>query len=205
MWLRQEYKKGSRKKIDFWPIKRENVSEFTETFSLFVLFVPKDDFFFIKSCFHINDALVGGAAEAQGDIFECFDVSSIYQNVDERKHFIGDLASWVASLFPKLTVKGKSRKTPNRFIGAFLAEAMQKRNKGSLVLRLKRLSAKEGQAIDIVRLAGYNDIILDLFCKGFTVSKIPRLGLKALLAMVCASRNKEDCAHTVPICNVVFL
>ena len=67
-------------------------------------FIPKGDFFVLKGCFHIDEALVGGAAEAQGNIFERFDVSAVNQNVDERKHFVGGITSRVASLSPKLLI-----------------------------------------------------------------------------------------------------
>ena len=121
--------------------KRENESG-NPIRSLFLLVVPKDDFFLLERCFHIDDALVGRSAETQGDILERFDVSSVYQNVDEREHFVGDVASGVASFFPKLLVQGKARKAPNGLVGTLLAEAMQKGNEGGLVLGLKRLTAQ---------------------------------------------------------------
>ena len=157
---------------------------------LYLLFIPKDDFFVLKGCFHIDEALVRRATEAQRNIFERFDISAVNQNVDERKHFIGHVTSGVASLLPKLAVKGKARKTPNRFIGAFLAEAMQKRNKIGLVFWLEGFATEQCQAVDVIRLAGCNDFVLNLAREELTVAKIPRLRLKALLAMVGAARYK---------------
>ena len=82
---------------------------------------------------------------------------------------------------------------------------MQERNKGNLILRLKGLTAKECQTVDIVELAGCDDFILNLAGERFAITKIPGLWLKTLLTMVCATRNKEDCSHANAVGNVVFL
>ena len=170
-----------------------------------ILFIPKDDFALLESRLHIDDALIGGTAETQGNILEGLDVSSVYQNVNERKHLIGGLTSWIAALAPQLTVQGKSRKAPNGLIGTFLAKAMQERNQRGLIFGFERLSAKQRQSVDVIRLAGCDNLILDLACEGLPKGEIPRLGLKALLTVIGAARYKQNRAYPFPICDVVFL
>ncbi len=126
--------------VDFFSCKK---STDTACRCFLVLLIPKDDFALLECCFHIDDALVGRAAKTQGNILERFDVSAIDQNVDEGKHFVGVFTSRIAAIAPQFPIQGEARKTPNGFIGAFLAEATQKGNKRALVLGLKGLAAKQ--------------------------------------------------------------
>ena len=82
---------------------------------------------------------------------------------------------------------------------------MQKRYQGRLIFGFERLAAKQRQSVDIIRLAGCDDFILNLAGEGLVVAKIPRLGLKTLLTVVGAARYKQNGAYPFPICNVVFL
>ena len=173
--------------------------------SFLFLFIPKDNFFIFKSLFHIDDTLVGRTTETQGNILERFDVSTVDQNVDEREHFVGIFASRITAIIPQFPIKGEPRKTPNGFIGTFFAEAMQECNKRALVFGFKGFTAKQGQTVDVVRLARCDDLILNFACEGFAIGKIPRLRLKTFLAMVGAPRYKQYRAYPFPICDVVFL
>ena len=82
---------------------------------------------------------------------------------------------------------------------------MQERNQRGLIFGFERLAAKQRQSVDVIRLAGCDNLILDLACEGLPKGEIPRLRLKALLTMVCAARYKENRAYPFPICNVAFL
>ena len=168
----------------------------------FLLFVPKDDFFLFESCFHIDDALVGGTAKAQGDILECFYVSSVYQNVDEREHLVGDLAPR-AALGQQVAFEGVARVAPHRFIGIGGAESPQKRQQRTLVTGLKGLAAQQRQPADIIGRDEGDDLVLGVLRVGLTVGEIPRFGVEASFAMMGAARNEKRHADAQPVRDVL--
>ena len=71
---------------------------------------------------------------------------TVNENVDHRKHFIGDLASCPA-FAKQFFIKQISRIAPHRFIRTLDFYPSQKLHKLTLIIRFERLSAKKGQSV----------------------------------------------------------
>ena len=95
------------------------------------------------------------------------------------------------SVPPKLTVQRKARKAPDILMGTLPSDAVQEFHQFPLIGRLEGFSAQQGQAVDIAWLQGLDHAVCNFLGEGLAVMKIPGFGLKALLAMVGATRNEK--------------
>ena len=107
-------------------------------------------------------------------------------------------ASLCRQLFPKV-----SGINPDALVRKFLSNPFQKRIKCFLILRFHRFTAQYRESRHIIFPQRGGDLLFLLFCKRFSVVKIPGLWLKTALAVVSAARDKKTGAHSNPVCNIV--
>ena len=124
---------------------------------LFVL--PPDGGLCGKAFGHIQKPLVGAAPEAQGDIVLGFHKAAVHQNIQQAQQLIGDLTAGRAGNTAGQLLPGVAGIAPNALIRVQRPEVADKGQQFPLVLRLKRLTAQQGDACNIVGLAGCKDLI----------------------------------------------
>ena len=100
-------------------------------------------------------------------------------------------AGLAVTLCTAFGIYGGFRLSIAAFFGAFLAESVQERHQCALVGRLERFSAKQGQTVDIKRLAGGNEFIFGFFRKGLSVGEIPGFLIETILAVVGTAGHEE--------------
>ena len=170
---------------------------------LFIL--PPDGGLCGKALGNIQKPLVGAAPEAQGDIVLGFHKAAVHQNIQQTQQLICDLTAGRAGNTAGQLFPGVTGIAPDALIRVQRPEVADKGQQLSLVLRLKRLTAQQGDACNIVGLAGCKDLVAHSFVEGLTVPEIPCHLVEAARAVVPAARNKDAGAHPRPIGNVVIL
>ena len=94
---------------------------------------------------------------------------------------------------------------PDRFLRVKGFEILHEGHQLPLVLRLHRLAAQQGEARDIVRLAGGEHLVADGLVEGLAIAEIPCHLIEAAGAVVAAAGNEDAGADTRPVGDVAFL
>ena len=99
-------------------------------------------------------------------------------------------------------VAGKAPNGLARPLGIGRTHAFDKVNKSRLILGLHRLAAQNRQAIDKGMVEALDNLVLDGTIERFTRGKVPRDGVKAILAPATAPAHKQRSTNAFPISNV---
>ncbi len=150
----------------------------------------------------VDDALVGAAAELEGDVLLRLEERSVDENVRERQHLVRHLGA-PARLGLKVGLEDASGVYPQRLrVAELLAEAPEERHQRALVLGLHRLAAEQGEPVDEVGLEGGEDLVLRLLRERLAVGEVPRRLVEAPLAVVRATRDEEGDPHSLSVRDV---
>ena len=152
----------------------------------------------------IQQALVGAAAEAQGDVMLGLNEAAIDQNIQQLQKFVGDFAPGGAGFPAGQLLPSVAGIAPDRFVRVECLEVADEGQKLPLIFRLHRLAAQQGQARDVVRLAGSKDFIPDGFIKRFAVSKVPSDLIEAAGTMMAAARDEHAGTDAGAVCDVII-
>ena len=110
--------------------------------------VPEDDGSGFQACGHVDQPLIGRAAEAQVQIFEACNERPVNQHVEIGQKLLRDLPR--AELFcQNVAVEEIARERPDGFFGIGRLDPARKLQQPRLVLRLKRFAAEIRDAPDI--------------------------------------------------------
>ena len=131
--------------------------------------------------------------------------AAVHQHIQQAQQLVGDFAPGVAGDRPGQLLPGVAGVAPDRLFGVEGLEVADKGKKLPLVLRLHGLAAQQGDAGDIVRLAGGENFVADGLIKGLAVIEIPCHLIEAAGAVVPAARDEHTGAHAGPVGNVVIL
>ena len=163
----------------------------------------KNDLSRFKRGGNVDYTLVRGAAEHKRGTFQGFNEPTVHENVKlakqrARRFRLGDTVG------EKLTVKNEACIAPDIFIGKTLMKAAAKLNKSPTVLWLEGFTAKKRQSVNIAFITVTQNSFDFRLPKGSAVVKIPRLAVKASLAEVSATADKQGDAYADSICGVVI-
>ena len=153
---------------------------------------------------HIQQPLVGAAAEAQSDVMLSLHEPAVHEDVQQGQQFIGDFAPGGAGLCAGQLLPGVAGVAPDRFMGVEGLEVPHKGQKLPLVLRLHGFAAQQAQPGDIVRLAGGEDFVADGLVEGLAVAEIPGYRIEAAGAVMAAPGNEDAGAHTGAVGDIVI-
>ena len=134
-----------------------------------------------------------------------FHKAAVHQNIQQAQQLICDLTAGRAGNTAGQLLPGVAGIAPDALIRVQRPEVANKGQQFPLILRLKRLTAQQGDACNIVGLAGCKDLVAHGLVEGLTVPEIPCHLVEAARAVVPAARNKDAGAHPRPIGNVVIL
>ena len=93
---------------------------------------------------------------------------------------------------------------PDRFVRVKRLDIFDKGQQLALVLRLKRLSAQQRQAVDVAGCQTFKDLVANLLGEGRTIAKVPSHCIEAVGAVAAAARYKQAGAHALAVGNVTI-
>ena len=130
--------------------------------------------------------------------------AAIHQHVQQTQQLVGDFTPCVTGnlagqLFP--CVAGVA---PDRFLRVKGFEILHEGHQLPLVLRLHWLAAQQGEARDIVRLAGGEYLVADGLVEGGTVAEVPCHLVEAAGAVVAAPGDEDAGANPRPVGDVII-
>ena len=166
--------------------------------------VPNADRSRLPCSVHIDDPLVPAAPELQRDILQFLHKPSVHQHVDAREHLIRCFAPGIAAVCPQLIVPPEPGTAPYGLARILRLDLPQQRQQLPLVPRLERLAAQLRQSVSkgLVQLREY--LRLGVLREILYVVKIPRLGLKAIFAVVGAAGHKQRHPDPDAVGNITF-
>ena len=153
---------------------------------------------------NIQQTLVPAAPEAEGDVVLSLHEAAIHQHIQQTQQLVGDFAPRVAGDFAGQLLPGVAGVAPDRFLRVKGFEILHKGHQLPLVLRLHRLAAQQGEARDIVRLAGGEHLVADGLVEGLAIAEIPCHLIEAAGAVVAAAGNEDAGADARPVGDVVI-
>ena len=122
---------------------------------------------------NIQQTLVPAAPEAEGDVVLSLHEAAIHQHIQQTQQLVGDFAPRMAGDFAGQLLPGVAGVAPDRFLRVKGFEILHEGHQLPLVLRLHRLAAQQGEARDIVRLAGGEHLVADGLVEGLAIAEIP--------------------------------
>lgn len=152
----------------------------------------------------VDETLVGGAPETEGNVFEVLLKLSIDEDVAKGKHFFGDLRMTIGALRQKVFIE-EARKGPNVFLWKPFLALFEKVQESPLVLRFKGISPEKGEALGINVGQFRKNTLFRGVVKLGTVVEVPGLGLEAAFAGVGATGDKEGHPDAGTVGNVIGL
>lgn len=99
---------------------------------------------------HVDQPLIRGTAEAQGNIVQCLHVPSVHEDIEKIEDLCGHLTARMRAWRCQLLVR-KAGKRPHGFLRVGFPHTAKKRKKCALIRRLKRLAAEDSESADIGR------------------------------------------------------
>lgn len=151
---------------------------------------------------NIDHALIGGPSESQGNVFFIQFEFPIHQHVRHRQDGIRIFTMTSRIVRIRQFLIGVSGIDPDILIRQFRLDSLHERTKFFLVHNFHRLPAKKSKTFNVRELAFLYQFILYVLVKFFSVIKIPCHLIKAAVAMMRASRNKQGCTASRPVRNV---
>lgn len=100
---------------------------------------------------------------------------------------------------------GKACVHPDGLVGVNVVYQLQERQEGVLIGRLKGFASQDGETIDIGWCEHTQDVILYLESEWTAILEVPRLGLEAASAVVCASRHEQGNSYPLSVGDVTVL
>ena len=94
---------------------------------------------------------------------------------------------------------------PHCFSGQRCLHSPQKRQQCTLVLRLERITAQQGQAVDITGAQQSEQFCFRFLCEGLAIPEMPSLRLEATRAMVTAARHEQAHSDTRAVGDITVL
>ena len=137
-----------------------------------------------------DETLVAASAEQKSDVLLRFNEFTVDDEIDIGEHFIRDIGVHFSALH-QINIIGVAGVAPDVLGGVCLADPLQKSDKNLLVLRLKRLAAKQRETLDIIRSECFNNLLRGFFGKRCSIIEIPGHGIKTAFAVVSAAGDKE--------------
>ena len=130
--------------------------------------------------------------------------AAIHQHVQQTQQLVGDFTpcgtgNLASQLFP--CVAGVA---PDGLLRVEGLEILHKSHQLPLVLRLHRFAAQQGEARDIIRLAGGEYLVADGLVEGGTVAKVPCHLVEAAGAVVAAPGDEDAGANPRPVGDVII-
>ena len=144
----------------------------------------------------INDSLICGTPEIQGDLLLCFHKRSVYKYINKIQLLICHSGNVFLSSRNKIPVIKIAGVCPDILLRQLSLDPLQEWKKFLLVTLLHRIAAKKCQSV-IIRMRQFlYDLILHLRCVKLSVIKVLCLRLETAGAVVTTSGNKYRHPHS---------
>ena len=105
----------------------------------------------LTACVQINQSLIAAASKSQRDVLQFLYKATVYQYVQQSQHFLGCFTMAVASWCSQFLIS-EATEAPDVFLGIGFPNPAQKGKDIFLIGGFKWFSAKQSQAVDIIRL-----------------------------------------------------
>ena len=168
-----------------------------------LLILPPDRLPGGKRLGHIQQTLIGAAAEAQGDIVLCLDEAAVYEDVQQGQQLVGDFAPGGTRVLAGELLPRIAGVAPNGLVRVEGFEIPDEGEKLPLVFRLHGLAAQKAQPGDVGGLAGGKDLVADGLVEGLAVAEIPCHLVEAAGAVVAAPGDEHTRPHAGAVGDVI--
>ena len=155
---------------------------------------------------HVDHPLITRTPKAQRDIVQVLNKRAVHQHVEAGKDTVRHLGMVTTARHKLLEhVAGKAPNGLPRLHRIGSTHAFDKFNETRLILGLHRLPAQNRQSINKGMVETLDNLILDGAIEWLARGKVPRDGVKAVLAPTTAPTHKQRSTNTFPISNVEIL
>ena len=150
-----------------------------------------------------DEPLVAASAEEKGYVVELLYEFAVNDAVDVGEHLVRVFGVHMASGH-QIPVVGVAGIAPDIFFRVGLAHSAEKSGDCSLILRLKGLSAKDGQSLNVGRGEKFQDAVFLFLCEGLAVVEIPGHCVEAAFAVMTAAGDEQTDPHAGAVRDIKF-